>query len=251
MNIIRVAKNSNYTVINNTALKDSRLSWKAKGIIAYMLSKPDDWKFYISELVKHSIDGERAFRTGFKELKNLGYVTRKPVRQGQRIVGWETIVHEVPQDNSLLGGFEHVENEDVQSEDVQSSRLLNTDNNQILNKQITNTKKDIEFIDTVQEIIEYLNLKASKNFKATTATTKRLINERITEGYTIEDFKRVIDNKVKQWIHDPNMNKYLQPNTLFNLNKFEGYLNENITSSTKVPIYKPVVLNFGTDEDFE
>lgn len=76
------------------------------------------------------------FCTRFKELKTLGYVTRKPVRQGQRIVGWETIVHEVPQENSLLGGYEHVENEDVQS-----SKLLNTDNNQILNKHITNTKK--------------------------------------------------------------------------------------------------------------
>ncbi|AVK98486.1 hypothetical protein FCT18_18220 [Lysinibacillus sphaericus] len=90
----------------------------------------------------------------------------------------------------------------------------------MLNKHITNTKKNKEFIDTVQEIIEYLNHKASKNFKATTATTKRLINERITEGYIIKDFKRVIDNKVKQWIHDLKMNKYLQPNTLFNLNKF-------------------------------
>lgn len=251
MNIIRVAKNSNYTVINNTALNDTRLSWKAKGIITYMLSKPDDWKFYISELVKHSTDGERAFRSGFKELKTLGYVTRKPLREGQRIVGWETIVHEVPQDNSLLCGFEHVENEEVQNVHVQNGRLLSTDNNQILNKQITNTKITKDFIYMVQEIIEYLNLKASKNFKSTTVSTKRLINERIAEGYTVNDFKRVIDNKVKQWIHDPNMNKYLQPNTLFNVNKFEGYLNENNVPLSKSPVLGPVKLNFGNGEDSE
>ncbi|OMC83337.1 DnaD domain protein [Viridibacillus sp. FSL H8-0123] len=142
MGIMRVAKNSNYTVMNRTALNDKRLSWKAKGIMAYMLSMPDDWVFYMVELVKHSTDGERSFRAGFKELQNCGYVTRQPVREGQRIKEWETIVHEVPQDNSLLCGFVHVENEDVQNvhvqnEDVQNSRLLSTDNNQVLNLPIT------------------------------------------------------------------------------------------------------------------
>jgi len=45
-NIIRVEKNKNYSVVNNTVLRDTKISWKAKGIMAYMLSKPDDWTFY-------------------------------------------------------------------------------------------------------------------------------------------------------------------------------------------------------------
>ena len=44
-NIVRVEKNKNYTIINNTSLYDERLSWKAKAIHAFMLSKPDDWTF--------------------------------------------------------------------------------------------------------------------------------------------------------------------------------------------------------------
>lgn len=141
MGIIRVAKNNNYVVMNRTALNDNRLSWKAKGIMAYMLSMPDDWVFHMKELVTHSTDGERAFRAGFDELKKCGYIERKPIREGQRIKEWETIVHEVPQvkDDSLLCGFVHVENEEVQNvhvqnEDVQNSRLLSIDNNQVLNK---------------------------------------------------------------------------------------------------------------------
>ena len=56
-NIIRVKKNKNYTSINNTALRDTRLSWKAKGLFAYMLTNIDDWQFHLDELKNHAIDG--------------------------------------------------------------------------------------------------------------------------------------------------------------------------------------------------
>lgn len=65
MGIIRVKKDSNYSVINNTGLKDERLSWKAKGILAYALTLPDDWTFHISELARHAKDGEDSLRTAF------------------------------------------------------------------------------------------------------------------------------------------------------------------------------------------
>ena len=58
------------------------MSWKAKGILAYALTLPDDWTFHISELARHAKDGEDSLRTGFKELKELGYVKRYPVRDG-------------------------------------------------------------------------------------------------------------------------------------------------------------------------
>ncbi|MGR6896970.1 DnaD domain-containing protein [Rummeliibacillus sp. BSL5] len=143
MGIMRVAKNGNYTVMNRTALNDKRLSWKAKGIIAYMLSMPDDWVFYFDELVKHSTDGKASFRAGLNELKECGYVERRPVRQGQRIKEWETIVHEVPQDNSLLTDFQHVEKQEVENQEVdflevENRTLLSTDINQVLKEPNTN-----------------------------------------------------------------------------------------------------------------
>lgn len=165
MGIIRVAKNSNYVVMNRTALNDNRLSWKAKGIMAYMLSMPDDWVFHMKELVTHSTDGERAFRAGFKELQDHGYVTRQPVREGQRIASWETIVHEVPQENSLLCGFVHVENEEVQNvhvqnEDVQNSRLLSTDNNQVLNITNTDNNQVLKEREESQSVNPFLEIKS-------------------------------------------------------------------------------------------
>lgn len=74
-------------------------------------------------------------------------------------------------------------------------------------------------------IIDYLNKKASKNYKYTTKKTKTHINARINEGFTIDDFKKVIDNKAEEWLNDSKMNKFLRPETLFG-NKFESYLNQ-------------------------
>ena len=77
-----------------------------------------------------------------------------------------------------------------------------------------------------KEIIDYLNLKTSKSYKHSTSKTKSLIKARWNEGFRVDDFKKVIDNKCFEWIGNQDMAKYLRPETLFG-NKFEGYLNEN------------------------
>lgn len=77
-----------------------------------------------------------------------------------------------------------------------------------------------------KEIIDYLNLKTSKSYKHSTSKTKSLIKARWSEGFRVDDFKKVIDNKCFEWIGNPGMAKYLRPETLFGT-KFEGYLNEN------------------------
>ena len=76
-------------------------------------------------------------------------------------------------------------------------------------------------------VIDYLNQKTSKNFKSTSQKTQKLIHARVNDGFTIEDFQKVIDTKTKQWINDKTMCRYLRPETLFGT-KFEGYLNEVI-----------------------
>lgn len=76
-----------------------------------------------------------------------------------------------------------------------------------------------------QEIIEYLNQKAKKKFRVVDKTRK-LIQARFNEKFTLEDFKKVIDNQTAKWLNDPKMADYLRPETLFGT-KFEGYLNSN------------------------
>lgn len=82
-----------------------------------------------------------------------------------------------------------------------------------------------------QEIIDYLNFKTNSNYKYSTSKTKELIKARFKEGFTIDDFKEVIDKKTDEWINNKTMNQYLRPVTLFG-NKFESYLNQHIKKKT-------------------
>ena len=76
------------------------------------------------------------------------------------------------------------------------------------------------------EIVGYLNEVCGTSYKPTTKETRRLIQARMNDGFTVEDFKTVIYKKAKQWKDDPRMCGFLRPQTLFGT-KFESYLNEN------------------------
>lgn len=83
-----------------------------------------------------------------------------------------------------------------------------------------------------EEIIAYLNEQAVRSFKAT-KKAKELIHARWNEGYRLDDFKKVIDNKCAQWVDDANMRQYLQPSTLFAVSHFDEYLNQTPTTKPK------------------
>ncbi|QGJ92855.1 helix-turn-helix DNA binding domain protein [Arthrobacter phage Pureglobe5] len=66
----------NFAQIHNAALADGRLSFKARGILAYLLSRPPGWKTSADRLAQSGVDGERAIKSGLKELEEFGYLTR-------------------------------------------------------------------------------------------------------------------------------------------------------------------------------
>ena len=80
-------------------------------------------------------------------------------------------------------------------------------------------------------IINYLNIKANTSYRTTTKNTQTLIKSRMNEGFTVEDFKKVIDSKSNEWLNT-DFEKYLRPATLFG-GKFENYLNE---ANKKAPV---------------
>ena len=88
--------------------------------------------------------------------------------------------------------------------------------------------------DVYEEIIKYLNEKTGSHFKPTSKSTQRLINGRLSENYTIEDFKYVIDVKANEWKDNTKMSKYLTPDTLFNASKFEKYRNQQMPKQPNV-----------------
>jgi len=98
MAIFRVEKNKDYSTIHNGFLKDNRLSLKAKGLLAYFLSRPDDWDFYSNEILKHCKDGKDSLGSAIKELEIAGYIQRDFKRNtgGKFSGGYDYVVYEIP-----------------------------------------------------------------------------------------------------------------------------------------------------------
>ena len=95
----------------------------------------------------------------------------------------------------------------------------------------SNTKNKEKNNNIYSEVIKYLNEKANTNYRPSTKNTQSFISARLKEGFTVEDFKKVIDVKAKSWI-GTDFEKYLRPATLFGT-KFENYLNE---ANKKAPV---------------
>lgn len=81
-----------------------------------------------------------------------------------------------------------------------------------------------------EDIINYLNQRAGTHFRHSSADTKKHIKARFNDGFSLEDFKTVIDKKSKEW-KGTDMEKFLRPATLFGT-KFEGYLNQKEVSGS-------------------
>lgn len=102
MAIIRVPKINNYTVMSNHHLLNPALSLKAKGLMSYMLSRPDDWDFTIDGLARLNKEGTDAIGRILRELEAQGYITRNRVRnKSGQFVDLEYSILERPQDMTL------------------------------------------------------------------------------------------------------------------------------------------------------
>lgn len=117
----------------------------------------------------------------------------------------------------------------------QGERQANDKQNATLDATQTTTTKEIKKerrknINShpleAEEIINHLNNATQRSFKINSDKTGSLIKARLREGFSIQDFKTVIDNKVREWSCDERMANYLRPSTLFG-KKFEEYLQQD------------------------
>ncbi|WP_218729909.1 conserved phage C-terminal domain-containing protein [Brochothrix thermosphacta] len=107
-----------------------------------------------------------------------------------------------------------------------------------------------ETVPPYKTIIDYLNDKAGTKYRSSSKDTQKHIKARFNNGFTLEDFKSVIDNKVSEWGNNTKMSAYLRPPTLFGT-KFESYLNQK--GGGESAIYSEDVSKFSnapvTDDD--
>lgn len=211
----------NFVATSRQIAQDERLTWKARGVFLYLASMNDGWNFYVDEIAKHSPQGKRALQGGLKELEEYGYLVR-------------TQRHKESGDFSTFDWELHFEPTSRQTQNRINAKMRQTQNCPLISN---NNNKEQETISNnnnnilsscgvpYQEIVEYLNKRTGKKFKYKSKATQRLIKARWNEGFKLDDFKKVIDNKCLDWLRDEKMSEYLRPATLFGT-KFESYLNQ-------------------------
>lgn len=168
MAVFRVYKESgNFVTVHKSFIHDDNLSWKAKGILLYLLSRPDDWQIYETELVRHSTDGLSGLKTGIKELEKVGYIQRTRKRDDKgRLKEYEYAVYEKPSHIR----FSNVGKTYIGKTNVGKSHTTNNNstNNKNTNNETGDTSqifqlvsKELEMIQSplkVQELEDELNL---------------------------------------------------------------------------------------------
>lgn len=220
-NIFRVQKDKSnpYVMLNKGFLNNPKLSWKAKGLLAYLLSKPDDWKVILEHLYTQSPDGEKSVRSGINELKEYNHVMKYPVYRGNRISHWETTIFETPfteeqriksmkimedgtetvvlaqigkvlhDEQPVLSCFVQVQDVEVQKVNVQNEVLLSNDsiviNNPITNQSINPQKEDKRLMERLNGIMDNIDFEYLKvqgvDHEFISAATKVIMDMLFTE----------------------------------------------------------------------
>ena len=153
-----------------------------------------------------------------KKRSKCGSITKSNENQKEN----EIEIKENQKEIKIKSNENQKENENKTHQDV--NVIVNVNDNVDVNvKKIS--------LEEIKGIVEYLNIKSNSHYKYSTDKTQTLIKARIKDGFTLDDFKIVIDKKCEEWL-GTDFEKFLRPETLFS-NKFEGYLNQKITAKKK------------------
>ena len=230
MAVFRINKTRDYTVMSNHHLKDRGLSLKSKGLLSIMLSLPDDWDYSISGLCAICVENESAIKSALNELKKCGYLRVDKIMPDKTTTGrieYEYNIFEKPQGIQATekqdAEKQGIENQPLEFQSLENQGQLSTKESST--KESSTKKSNTDKKDIYTWICSHLNEKAGTAYRPTSGATQRLIKARLAEGFTVEDFYKVIDTKCAEWA-GTDMSKYLRPETLFGT-KFENYLNQN------------------------
>lgn len=155
--IIRVQKRpSNFVLIDKSFLEDTRLSYKAKGILAYLLSKPDNWKVIVGNLVNYSADGKASVYAGLKELRKCGYYEKVPIRNDKgHFIRWESTVYEC---HEPLTDFQEMGNPEMGYPNMENRERNNNYNNNNININNNHVQSCQEWTDGTVDLQGTLSL---------------------------------------------------------------------------------------------
>lgn len=145
--VFKIEKTKNYTVMSNYHLRDKNLSLKAKGLLSFMLSLPEDWDYSLNGLCAVCKEQERAIKSTLKELKEYGYLVIEKVRGDKGYFEYNYLIYEQPIELEKNKDNPEVQNPPVDVPTVESDTQINTN--------IQNTKEEIDKADKTKSAFFY------------------------------------------------------------------------------------------------
>ena len=143
--VFKIEKNKNYTVMSNYHLRDKNLSLKAKGLLSFMLSLPENWDYSLSGLIAVCKEQESSIKSTLRELKNNGYLVIEKVRGEKGYFEYNYLIYELPIELEKSKDNPEGENPSVDNPEVGNRVQINT--NKI------NTKEQIDKTDKIDKTI--------------------------------------------------------------------------------------------------
>jgi hypothetical protein len=138
MSVIRIKHTKDYVCIHKGALEDPRLSFKAKGLWAYCMSKPNDWEFHVNHLATVCKDKRTVIYSSIKELIKAGYCTRVCIREKGKVTGIQYTIYEIPNLKISLPLSGNLNSEKLNSE---NRPLISNDSYLLSNESQSNSSK--------------------------------------------------------------------------------------------------------------
>lgn len=211
MAVIKVKSLTGFTIINNEVLENPRLSFKAKGLWAYCMSRPDNWEFHVSHLSTVSKEREDAIYAALKELELEGLITRQQSNQGKGTGGgrggfgkMDYIIYALPQ--KIQKCFTQPDFPETEVRLPENPALLNTESKQVLKKEPPPTPKTKDewrrfFSDWLEEEFEFAWNEYEKAPKGSVKSLKSWL-PRVRQRYNaMSENKPVSDRIVKSRHH--------------------------------------------------
>ena len=214
MAIFRVEKNKNYTVMSNWHLRDKNLSLKAKGLLSFMLSLPDDWDYSLNGLVKVLKENETSINTTLKELKKFKYMNITKERNNKGMFTYIYNSYELPEVHSPM-----VDNPDVEVPALENQTQINTN------------KQNIKKINNKEYYGEYQNVFfTEEQYQKLTKEYPKDYQERIQR---LDDYMQSTGKKykdclatIRMWARKENKNMTKSKNSIEKSELLERYLEE-------------------------
>ena len=241
MSVFKIEKNKNYTVMSNYHLRDKKLSYKAKGLLSFMLSLPENWDYSLNGLCAISKEGRDGIRSILKELQEHHYLEIEKVRGDKGYFEYNYLIYEIPhiieleKENNPATDIPYMDEPDMEEPTQINTNTINT--NKPIDKD-DKTKISSFFISEEHNILtlELIERGYIKEDDTQVFYYDKLFNNLLKDGNSYKDLltyihyiiPRVVSRGFKDEEDNPIENKfgYFKNAIISNINKLNNQPDE-------------------------